>query len=109
MEEPIVNGFNFSLINEYFVALERQGPGSPEATIKALGFVGNLSDQSRIADLGCGAGGQTMVLARQETFLKEHAGNKTAEAFVASMRREAELYAKYKQYYGYVFYIGKKL
>jgi SAM-dependent methyltransferase len=46
--------------------------------------------------------------ARQEAFLKEHAGDKTAEAFVASMRREAKLYAKYKQYYGYVFYIGKK-
>jgi len=25
------------------------------------------------------------------------------------MRREADLYLKYKQYYGYVFYIGKKM
>lgn len=24
------------------------------------------------------------------------------------MRREAELYSKYKQYYGYLFYIGEK-
>jgi len=28
---------------------------------------------------------------------------------IAFMRREADLYSKYKQYYGYVFYIGKKM
>ena len=47
--------------------------------------------------------------ARQEEFLKTHAGNKTVENMIAFMRREAELYLKYKQYYGYVFYIGKKM
>jgi ubiquinone/menaquinone biosynthesis C-methylase UbiE len=43
--------------------LERQGPGSPEATLKALSFIDNLSESSNIADIGCGTGGQTMVLA----------------------------------------------
>jgi ubiquinone/menaquinone biosynthesis C-methylase UbiE len=255
MEEATIHEFDFALINEYFVGLERQGPGSPEATIRALSFIDNLSNESKIADLGCGTGGQTMVLAqnttgtitaldlfpgsidklnataeklnlrnrvkglvgsmdnlpfqndefdliwsegaianigfekglnhwksflkkggyiavtyeswftaerpaeiekfwvdavpeigtigqnisimqkagyvpvaaftlpencwidtyfipqktRQEEFLKKHAGNKTVEAFIANMRHEAELYAKYKQYYGYVFYIGKKI
>jgi len=47
--------------------------------------------------------------ARQEEFLKKHAGNKTVEDMIAFMRREADLYSKYKQYYGYVFYIGKKM
>ena len=47
--------------------------------------------------------------ARQEEFLKAHAGNKTVENMIVFMRREAELYLKYKQYYGYVFYIGKKM
>ena len=47
--------------------------------------------------------------ARQEEFLKTHAGNKTVENMIAFMRREAELYLTYKQYYGYVFYIGKKM
>jgi ubiquinone/menaquinone biosynthesis C-methylase UbiE len=47
--------------------------------------------------------------ARQEEFLKKHAGNKTVEDMIALMRREADLYSKYKQYYGYVFYIGKKM
>jgi ubiquinone/menaquinone biosynthesis C-methylase UbiE len=254
MEEPTIHEFDFALINEYFAGLERQGPGSPEATIRALSFLGNLSNESKIADLGCGTGGQTMILAqntkgtitaldlfpgsidklnatagklglrnrvkgivgsmdslpfqneefdlvwsegaianigfekglnhwkcylkkdgllavtyeswftderpaeiekwwvdavpeigtighnistmqktgyvpvvaftlpencwidnyfipqktRQEEFLKKYAGNKTVEAFIAFLRREAELYSKYKQYYGYVFYIGKK-
>jgi hypothetical protein len=34
---------------------------------------------------------------------------KTVEGFIGFMRYEAELYSKYKQYYGYVFYIGGKL
>ena len=46
---------------------------------------------------------------RQEEFLKKHAGNKTVENMMAFMRREFDLYLKYKQYYGYVFYIGKKV
>ncbi|HQQ89980.1 MAG TPA: SAM-dependent methyltransferase, partial [Oscillospiraceae bacterium] len=47
--------------------------------------------------------------AAQKAFVKKYAGDKTVEAFLANMRYEAELYAKYKQYYGYVFYIGKKV
>ena len=43
--------------------MERQGPGSPEVTLKALSFIDNLTDTSLIADIGCGTGGQTMVLA----------------------------------------------
>ena len=255
MEDTTIHEFDFALISEYFVELERQGPGSPEATTRALSFIDNLSDESNIADLGCGTGGQTMVLARhttgaitaldrfpgsieklnaaagklglrdrvtgitgsmdnlpfereafdliwsegaianigfenglhywkgflkkggflavtyeswfteerpaeieqfwldavpamntighnvsimqkagfvptavftlpescwtdtyfapqqsaQELFLKKHAGNKTAETFVAYLKHEADLYLKYKQYYGYTFYIGQKI
>lgn len=58
-----IHEFDFTLICEYFSTLERQGPGSPEATIKAIGFIDNLTSRSRIADIGCGTGGQTMVLA----------------------------------------------
>lgn len=253
-ENKSIHEFDFSLICEYFSSIERQGPGSPEVTIKALSFIDQLTPESRIADLGCGTGGQTMVLAQnapgqitgfdlfpdfinlfnqnaarlnlqervkgivgsmdnlpfqeevldliwsegaiynigfvrgltewrkflkpggyiavteaswftderpeeiekfwldaypqidtipnkvaqlqkagyvpvasfilpencwtehfyqlqvriQETFLNKHAGNKTAEEFVANERREAELYRRFKEYYGYVFYIGKK-
>ncbi len=255
MEEITTHKFEFDLINEFFTELERQGPGSPEETLRALSFIGNLSNKTKIADLGCGTGAQTMVLAqnteatitaldlyagsieklnraagelglqsrvkgivgsmdnlpfqneefdliwsegaiagigfekglnhwkrflkkdgyiavtyeswytnerpaeiekwwveavpeigtighnisimqktgyipvaaftlpescwtdnyfapqkvRQEEFLKKHQGNKTVEDMIAFMKREADLYAKYKQYYGYVFYIGKKI
>lgn len=59
-----IHDFDFSLICEYFSNVERQGPGSPEVTLKALDFVDNLTAESRIADLGCGTGGQTMTLAQ---------------------------------------------
>jgi ubiquinone/menaquinone biosynthesis C-methylase UbiE len=254
-ENKSIHEFDFNLICEYFSKLERQGPGSSEVTIKALNFIDNLTNESRIADIGCGTGGQTMVLAKhapghitgidlfppfidlfnfnagelnlqdrikgivgsmdnltfqneeldliwsegaiynigfkrglnewrkflktggyvavseaswfteerpaeidefwqdaypeidtisnkvaqmqktgyipvstfilpencwtenfyapqvtvQEAFLKKYAGNKTAEEFIASERHEAQLYYKYKEYYGYVFYIGKKI
>lgn len=250
-----IHEFDFSLICEYFSNVERQGPGSPEVTIKALSFIDSLTSESRIADLGCGTGGQTMVLAQhapghitgidlfptfidmfnlnadklnlrgrvegvvgsmdnllfreeeldliwsegaiynigfekglaewrkflkrggyvavseaswfteerpaeidkfwmdaypeidtipnkvaqmqkagyipvatfilpencwtdnfyapqaivQDTFLKKYPGNKTAEEFIENMRIETQMYNKYKEYYGYVFYIGKKI
>ena len=250
-----IHEFDFNLICEYFSNVERQGPGSPEVTIKALSFIDNLTNESRIADLGCGTGGQTMVLAQhapghitgidlfptfidlfnlnadkqnlrdrvkgvvgsmdnllfqkeeldliwsegaiynigfekglkewrkflkkggyiavseatwfteerpaeidefwmdaypeidtipnkvaqmqkagyipvatfilpencwtdnffspqvivQDTFLKKYPGNKTVEEFIKYARLEVELYSKYKEYYGYVFYIGKKV
>jgi SAM-dependent methyltransferase len=254
-EYTSIHEFDLNLIAEYYSHVERQGPGSPEVTKKALSFIDNLTDQSRIADLGCGTGGQTMVMAQhspgtitgidlfprfielfnqnaaklnlqdrvsgvvgsmddlsfkqeeldliwsegaiynigferglrewrellkpggytavseaswfteerpaeieefwqdaypgidtiptkvaqmqeagympvasfilpencwikhfyepqvaaQEAFLKKHAGNTTAEDFIANQRHEEQLYYKYKEFYGYVFYIGKKL
>jgi SAM-dependent methyltransferase len=254
-ENKSIHEFDFKLICEYFSGIERQGPGSPEVTFKALNFIDNLTNESRIADIGCGTGGQTMVLAKhttghitgidlfsdfidifnansrkrnfqdrvegivgsmdnlafqneeldliwsegaiynigferginqwreflktggflavseaswftekrpveidtfwkdaypeidiisnkvkqiqkagyipiatfvlpencwtehfydpqisaQDKFLKKYAGNKTAEDLVIYQRHEAELYYKYKEYYGYVFYIGKKI
>jgi SAM-dependent methyltransferase len=63
-EQTSIHDFDVALICEYFSSLERQGPGSPEVTIKALSFVEGLTEHSRIADIGCGTGGQTMVLAQ---------------------------------------------
>ncbi|NLD47283.1 MAG: class I SAM-dependent methyltransferase [Clostridiaceae bacterium] len=45
----------------------------------------------------------------QESFLEKYGGNKSAEEFIAYQRYEAELFCKYKAYYGYVFYIGKRI
>ncbi len=254
-ENKSILEFDMNLICEYYASVERQGPGSPEVTLKALSFIDTLSQESHITDLGCGTGGQTMVLAQhapgkitgvdvfptfierfnsnagklnlqprvkgivgsmdnlqfqqeeldlvwcegaiynigferglsewkeflktggyvavseaswftderpaeiekfwmdaypgidtitnkieqvqkagyipvatfilpencwtehfyapqvsaQEAFLRKHAGNKTAEDFIAYQRYEAQLYDQYKAFYGYVFYIGKKM
>lgn len=58
-----IHEFDFNLICDYFSGLERQGPGSPEITLKALSFIDNLTNKSSIVDLGCGTGSQTMTLA----------------------------------------------
>lgn len=254
-ENKSIHEFDLSLICEYYASVERQGPGSPEITAKAAGFIDNINQESRIADIGCGTGGQTMVLAQhlpghitgidlfpefihlfnrnaaklgkqdrvkgivgsmdalpfqegeldliwsegaiyfmgfeeglrawrkflksgayiavseaswfteerpkeiedfwqeaypgidtipnkvaqmqragyvpmasfilpeicwtehfydpqveaQVAFLKKHVGNRAAEDFIKNQRHETQLYYKYKEYYGYVFYIGKKL
>lgn len=59
-----IHEFDINLICEYFSTLERQGPGSPKITNKALSFVENLTEKSHIIDIGCGTGSQTMVLAQ---------------------------------------------
>ena len=62
-------GFDVNLICDFFLNTERQGPGSPEVTLKALSFIDNLTDKSLIADLGCGTGGQTMIKNRNYRFI----------------------------------------
>ena len=62
-ENKSIHEFDFKLICEYFSSMERQGPGSPEVTSKALSFIDSLTNESKIADIGCGTGGQTMVIA----------------------------------------------
>lgn len=62
-----IHDFDFDLICEFFLGLDRQGPGSEEMTLKALSFIDGLDASSRIADLGCGTGGQTMTLAAATT------------------------------------------
>ena len=59
-----VHDLDVNLICEYYSNFDRQGPGSPEITIKALNFIENLNEFSQIADIGCGTGGQTILLAQ---------------------------------------------
>lgn len=59
-----IHEWDVEMICSFLLDAERQGPGSPQMTIKAREFIDGLTDDSLIADLGCGTGGQTMVLAR---------------------------------------------
>ena len=45
----------------------------------------------------------------EKALMEKYAGNKSVEAFIEIDNQEVELYSKYKQYYGYVFYIGRKI
>jgi len=45
---------DLKLLCELHAEMERQGPGSPEMTIKALSFLDNLNKNLQVADLGCG-------------------------------------------------------
>ena len=44
----------------------------------------------------------------QKAFLEENADDRSAVAFIEYQQHESQLYYKYKEYYGYAFYIGKK-
>lgn len=45
----------------------------------------------------------------QEDFLSRHKSSPMAAELVANMRREAQMYDCYGRYYGYAFYIGRRL
>lgn len=45
---------------------KRQGPGSENDTLKALEFLNLSTNQKlKVADIGCGSGGQTITLAKK--------------------------------------------
>ncbi|MBP7180715.1 MAG: class I SAM-dependent methyltransferase [Dysgonomonadaceae bacterium] len=63
-EKQTIHDFDLNIIYDFFSNSERQGPGSPEETLRALSFINGLTEKSKIADIGCGTGGQTMVLGQ---------------------------------------------
>lgn len=55
----------FELLIDLHKDGHRQGPGSPRTTLQAFELTGlSPSKPLKVADIGCGAGAQTMVLAR---------------------------------------------
>ena len=51
-----------SLFHELFSGLPRQGPGAAASTRRALGPVPGVEPRTRVLDIGCGTGAQTLVL-----------------------------------------------
>lgn len=72
---------------EIFEALPRQGPGDEQSTRKAFKKLAALPEHPEILDVGCGTGGQTMVLAKLTsgniTALDNHA------PFIEKLQRNA--------------------
>ena len=52
------------LFFELFDGLPRQGPGNTSSTLRALELVPGVGPETRVLDLGCGTGAQTLALAR---------------------------------------------
>ena len=52
-----------ALFYELFSGLPRQGPGTAEGTRRALRLVPDVGPRTRVLDVGCGTGAQTLVLA----------------------------------------------
>jgi hypothetical protein len=44
-----------------------------------------------------------------DDFLMEHAGSKAAQTMIAEQREEAALYRRFKNFYSYGFYIGRRM
>ena len=54
----------FDLLIDLHKYKQRQGPGSPKVTKKAIELTGLIGQKNlEIADIGCGTGGQTLTLA----------------------------------------------
>ena len=88
-EKQTIHEFDLNIIHDFFLNTERQGPGSPEETIKALSFIGDLSENYKIADIGCGTGGQTMVLAQNTCC--EIIGIDTSINFINQFNQNAQI------------------
>ena len=62
-ENVVIDDFDFSLIADFFRRVDRQGPGGDWETRLATSLIPNFNRKIRIADIGCGTGSQTFVLA----------------------------------------------
>lgn len=88
-EQHTIHEFDLNIIYDFFSNSERQGPGSPEETLKALSFIDGLAEKSKVADIGCGTGGQTMVLG--ENTACEIIGVDAWSGFINQFNRNAQI------------------
>ena len=64
-ENVVIDDFDFSLIADFFKRVDRQGPGGEWETRLATSLIPSFQQKIRIADIGCGKGSQTFVLANK--------------------------------------------
>ena len=78
-----------SLFFEIFSSdLPRQGPGDRASTLRALALVPDVGPTTRILDVGCGTGPQTLVLAEQ--CKARIVAVDTHEPFITALARQAQ-------------------
>ncbi len=87
-EHAVIHEFDFSLTGEFFKDLERQGPASEDVTKLALYLAGALNKDVQIADIGCGTGGQTFLLAKHTKGTIQ--ASDLMPAFIESLRKRLE-------------------
>jgi ubiquinone/menaquinone biosynthesis C-methylase UbiE len=56
---------DIELVIDFFLDLERLGPGDNEQSKKALQYIQFENDTLKIADIGCGTGAQSIFLAKE--------------------------------------------
>ena len=110
-----IHDVDLNMIYKYYSNTERQGPGSPEIDtipnkVAQMQKAGYLPIATFVVPETCWTDYYyAQVPQMEEAFLKKYNGNESAEELISSERYEVELYRKYKAYYGYVFYIGKRI
>ena len=62
-ENVVIDDFDFYMIADFFKRVDRQGPGGDWETRLAASLIPDFKRKIRIADIGCGKGSQTFVLA----------------------------------------------
>jgi ubiquinone/menaquinone biosynthesis C-methylase UbiE len=76
-----------SVLNAVFDGLDRLAPGSESSTLRALELARKVREPASILDIGCGTGGQTLVLARNTSAAITAVD--TSESFLATLRDRA--------------------
>ncbi|WP_321345058.1 class I SAM-dependent methyltransferase [uncultured Draconibacterium sp.] len=99
-ENTSIHEFDLNIIHEYFLNTTRQGPGSPTITRKALSFIDGLNEKSKVVDIGCGTGGQTMVLAKD--IIGEIIGIDLHSGFIDQFNKNAQTLAIHNRVKGVV-------
>lgn len=89
-EGAVITDFDFSMIADFFRRVSRQGPGGEWETRLATSLLPEFKPADiTIADIGCGTGSQTFVLADEYSGAVIHAVDLLPD-MIESVRRQSE-------------------
>lgn len=79
---------------EVHSGLPREGPGDNKSTRKAYMMLGDLPENPRILDIGCGPGMQTVELAKLSSLRDKYKDDEEALQTIACTEMEIEIFCK---------------